>query len=221
VHAVNEAGPGDPATKTGVHTVAAPKVSITGVNANTHELVVNLSVEDGGGDAHCAVTVTAPGGSGHGGNGTGCDSVTIGNLYAGKPFTVSVTVSNVAGDASASRGAKTDRIQGYVNCTDDPSKPPPADTYCQGNAGRNPGVGIYPQPSQSGSAAYSRNHAWIDAVCRASGTTISSAWYNHYKGASSWWVRLGDGNYIPFTWFNLGSSGGSGVGEPIEVLGDC
>jgi hypothetical protein len=209
VYAVNKAGPGKRTTVT-AKTVAPPAVTITGVTGNTNSLTVRLNVEDGGGAASCTVNVTGATRGGKGGSDS-CTSQTIGNLYAGQSFNVSVSVSNAAGAGSGDTGnGKTDTHGGIVNC-----KNPPGDTYCNGIPPRKPGVGVYKQPYQEVRyEAYNVRNVRLGAVCRQKGEHVMSKQYNNNK-QSDWWVRLPDNNYIPYTWLNLDG------GDDIDSLAVC
>ncbi|MGC4806081.1 fibronectin type III domain-containing protein [Micromonospora sp. DT233] len=212
VKAVNEAGPGPEATAT-ARTVAEPRVTVTGSSATATAVTVRFTVDAGGGEAAC--TVSVPGESPV--RARDCESATVSGLTPGTAYTATVTASNAAGKGSVTRRQETDPLYGIATChngTGDDQR-----TYCNKEIpGERNGNEVFRVPRQDNDeqAGWAKPGRRLKAFCRVRGDDVDSYVYNDGK-RSTWWVRVEfDGrNYIPWAWLNLEG------GDDIDVLPTC
>ncbi|HEX5596826.1 MAG TPA: fibronectin type III domain-containing protein [Micromonosporaceae bacterium] len=195
VHAVNEAGAGPEATDT-ARTVAQPRVTVTGSSATLTSVTITFTVDAGGGQATCSVSV-----NGGAPTRSGCTSFTVSGLQTDTSYRLVVTAQNVAGSTSAApRTQATRRLDGTVVCT--------VQSYC------GSGIGVYSRPWQDTSSFTSPDAFGgqrYQAFCWAQGmkgNQQSSATINAepYGGRrSDKWIKISrtSERYIPYAWINL------------------
>ena len=211
VRAVNDAGQGTAATAT-ARTVAAPKVTVTGVDATFNTATVKFSVDAGGAsDATCSVAASG-GGSASG----SCTSLLVKSLGPSTSYTFTVTAKNAAGSATASSTKTTEALYGTASCTNGQSGD--TATYCNADVpGRN-GNEIFSVTSQTDSkqVGWAKPGTRLQTYCKKAGSEIYAYIYNNDK-RSTWWVQVNyDGkNYIPWAWLDLDG------GDDINVLPTC
>lgn len=197
VVAINEAGEGETASTT-AQAMSKPTISIGNHSATTNSITVNFSVDNGGGQPSCKLT--AGGRSADG----ACSSITLGGLPASSSFEAVVTVTNAAGSATDKKNVNTNNLGGVTRCVNYGS----GDTavYC------NTGIRIYSGPKQS----YSKTGTMYNgdrgtAVCKADeGDNVYAYNYNNNK-QSTVFIKLSNGSYIPWAWFNLDSGDNTGL----------
>jgi predicted RNA-binding protein with TRAM domain len=211
VRAVNEAGEGPPGTATAT-TMAAPKVTITGVSPTFNQAAVSFTV-DAGGASSTTCSVAASGAGSASGN---CKSLTVRSLKPSTSYTFTVTVTNQAGSVTAQRAATTDALYGTATCIN--GEEGDTATYCDKDvAGRN-GNEIFSVTRQDNDkqVGWVKNGTRLKSFCKKSGDSIDSYIYNHHK-ESTWWVRVDyqGKNYIPWAWLNLDG------GDDINDLPTC
>jgi hypothetical protein len=203
VTAVNEAGESEPASTTS-NTMSTPSVQITGHSATANSITLNMTYDDGGGDATCEMLRDGqtPVQSG------ACDSLTQGGLKASTEHTYTVRISNPAGNAtSGSYTASTTTINGqiYFRCDEG------YDTdYCASVDG----ISIYGATNNNGSSL-GKTHSGdrYKAYCWATGETVDvrgqeGDGYHDYhpdKNASDKWIKIdyASNAYVPFAWINI------------------
>ncbi|HEX5543447.1 MAG TPA: fibronectin type III domain-containing protein [Micromonospora sp.] len=195
VHAVNEAGTGPEATGT-ARTVASPQVTVTGSSATLTSVTVNFTVDAGGGQATCSVSV-----NGAAPTRSNCTSFTASNLQTDTSYRLVVSAQNVAGTSSApARNQSTRRLDGTVVCS--------VPSYC------GDGIGVYSRPWQDTSSFTSPDAFGgqrYQAFCWAQGmrgNQQSSATINAepYGGRrSDKWIKISRSaeRYIPYAWINM------------------
>lgn len=191
VVAINKSGEG-PGSSVTVQMWAQPTVQIVGSSTTDSSITVQVNV-NGNGSAVTGCTLAVNGGGSVNG---ACGSLTVGGLNASTAYGYTVTATNAVGSGTATGSATTQQIieGGVVVCQNGPG-----DTYC------NDGIRTFSCASQqncseTGSVASGTR---LSVTCKAQGNqSITSDRYNGGK-ASIWWVRLTDGRYIPYAWFNL------------------
>ncbi|MEE6261518.1 fibronectin type III domain-containing protein [Plantactinospora sonchi] len=206
VRAVNEAGPGAPATANprtvGVPTIAGVSVSA----ADTTSFTVKVTVNDGDGDTQCAVTP-----AGRSRVAGVCSGIRVTGLTPATAYTFSATATNAAGSATAQGSATTAAIFGVATCKNGQNGD--TATYCdRDREGRN-GNEIFSGTRQDNDAqvGWARPGTRIETICKKSGEEVYAYIYNNEK-RSTWWVRIkwnGGTPYIPWAWLNL--EGGDNV----------
>lgn len=217
VTAVNEAGESEPATTTS-NTISKPAVQIQGHSSTANSITLNLTYEDGKGEATCYLlrdgTKQVDSGS--------CDSLTESGLNASTEHTYQVRIDNPAGSAtSGSYVASTTTINGKVHwdCPNDL-------TYCRENTD---GIGIHGNTSQSDLQGHGKNGDAFKAMCWTTGDKIvprgddqyqvggGSRYHDYHpnKDATNKWIRIGykGESYIPFAWFDLDGVGKNSTGD--------
>ncbi|MFB9660958.1 fibronectin type III domain-containing protein [Glycomyces mayteni] len=218
VVAVNEAGQSEPATTTS-NTMSAPTVQISSHESLANQVNLTLAIDDGGSsDAQCTLlsdgvtqeTVSCP------------DVYAVTGLKASTSYSFQIKISNPAGNMTSSTyNASTTTITGkvYFRCDEG------YDTaYCDSVDG----VGVYPQPDQSGSSLGTTNTPTsYKAYCWTTGPdTIpprgteggQAVDYHPGKDASNKWIKIdyASNAYIPFIWFNIDGVGKNSTGDLPE-----
>jgi hypothetical protein len=211
VRAVNEAGESAAGTAT-AKTVAAPKVTITGVAPTFNTAVVSFGVDAGGG----TTTTCSVAASGAGSASGGCTSLTVKSLAPSTSYTFTVTAKNAAGTATAKTTATTDALYGTATCHNGQN----GDTahYCDADVpGRN-GNEIFSVTSQDDNkqVGWAKPGTRLQTYCKKAGDSIYAYIYNNEK-RSTWWVQVNykGKNYIPWAWLNLDG------GDDINALPTC
>ncbi|MFD0821765.1 fibronectin type III domain-containing protein, partial [Micromonospora zhanjiangensis] len=210
VRAVNEAGPGQPASKP-ARTVAQPRVTITGASVDATAVTISFTVDDGGGNATCSLTP-----SGKAAVNGNCSSIRATGLTPGTKYTFTVTARNAAGTGTAQRAETTDALWGTATCNNGPSGD--QRTYCDSDrSGRN-GNEIFSVARQDNDkqVGWAKPGTRLQAYCKVRGENVDSWIYNNQK-QSTWWVQVSwnGRNYIPWAWLNLDG------GDNINQLPDC
>jgi hypothetical protein len=210
VQAVNEAGAGTAGTAT-ARTVAPPRVTVTGSSADPTSVTVSFTVDAGGGQATC--TLTPAGRPAVAGN---CASIRATGLTPSTAYNLTVTATNAAGSATATRSQTTASVFGVATCRNGQSGD--TATYCdRDRAGRN-GNEIFSVTRQDNDrqVGWARPGTRLKAFCKARGEEVYAYIYNNDK-RSTWWVQVEyEGrNYIPWAWLNLEG------GDDIDVLPTC
>lgn len=200
VRAVNEAGPGQPATAT-ASTVSKPRITVTGTNPAWNKATVSFTTDNGGASS-TSCKMTGGGGSASG----SCSSLTIDSLKPGSDYSFTITASNVAGSVTADAKTTTDDLYGTAACKDQDTTDPATSTYCDKDvAGRN-GDEIFSVTAQDNNkqVGWAKPGTKLKAYCKKSGETIDSYIYNDHK-KSSWWIQVAYSgkNYIPWAWLNF------------------
>lgn len=211
VRAVNEAGAGPPATAT-AKTVDKPVVTVTGSTATFNSATVTFAVAAGGGTTTCTVSANNGGGSASG----SCSSLAVHGLMPSTAYTFTVSATNAAGAATATRAQTTQDLYGTATCIN--GTVGDTTTYCDRDVvGRN-GSEIFSVTRQDNSkkVGWARSGTRLQAYCKKSGEEIFAYIYNHNK-RSTWWVRVNYAgrNYIPWAWLNLDG------GDHINALPTC
>ena len=207
VAAVNEAGPGPAATAT-ARTVAAPTVTVTGVEPTFNTARVAFTVNDGGGAATCTLTVS-DGGTGSTGS---CTALNASGLSPSTAYTFTVTAKNAAGSAEASAAKTTDVLYGTATCIngDDGDQR----TYCNKDVDGRNGNEIFKGTTQNDDqqAGWVKNGTRLKTYCKKAGEEVFAFVYNQNK-RSTWWIQVDyEGKtYIPWAWLNL--DGGDDLGN--------
>jgi len=210
VRAVNAAGEGA-AGKDTARTNAPPTVQITGKSASQNSVTVNFTVEKNGSDVtECALQANDKRQVG------GCDSITVGGLTAGTAYNLTVTAKNAIGTGEAKDSTSTQAVSGTVRCINGTSGDQA--TYC------DTGIRTFSDASQTNGTAKRGKYASgtnFEAVCYKGSIgesgqpdAIDSYIYNSQK-KSALWIRIPDGSYIPYAWFNL--NGSLGPGNPGDT----
>jgi hypothetical protein len=206
VRAVNEAGQGEPGKAT-ARTVAAPKVTVTGVDFTQTQVTASMTVDAGGGTATCELVVV-----GFDKKSGACGTITIGGLKPSTDYDLTITPKNAAGEGpEVKKSGKTDVVLGKSICVNNTgSGDPDQHTWC--NSDRN-GMQIF-----SGTNMDTRrlgrgsSGQQFEAICKTNGEGINDYVYNPGKmgtspnDSTSVWIRLkysGGTGYMSFAWFNL------------------
>jgi hypothetical protein len=198
VRAVNEAGEG-PQASTTARTVAAPTVKVTGSSADYTSVTISFTVDDGRGQATCAVSRS--GGATVSGN---CSSIRVTGLQPSTSYDFTVTATNAAGKGTAGRAQATDTLAGTAYCYTSSTDPAHAH-WCddQRNALE---LQTNPKTLYSGQVGKTDHGSRYDAVCRYDGGDEVYAYiYNHEKRSTTW-IKIkakGGQYYTPWAWFNL------------------
>jgi predicted RNA-binding protein with TRAM domain len=210
VRAVNEAGEGDPGTAT-AKTVAAPKVTITGVDPAVDSAAVSFTVDQGGGTASCSVA-----GSGGTGASGSCTKLSVTKLTAGTSYTFTVTAKNAAGSVTAQATKTTDYRYGIATCNNGENGD--TATYCDKDVSGRNGNEIFSGTKQDNDkqVGWAKPGTRLQAYCKKSGEEVYAYIYNKDK-KSTWWVQVNYSgkNYIPWAWLNLEG------GDDLNDLPSC
>ncbi|HEX3732421.1 MAG TPA: fibronectin type III domain-containing protein [Mycobacteriales bacterium] len=146
-------------------------------------------------------------------------SAKLTGLPAGEQVTVTVTAVNAAGKTPGRSvtvtvpGAPAPPPPTTPPPTTPPPPPPPPPVTGPGvvacvNTSANPtycdgGVRTFSEPNQQSSVRDQlMNGNRQVASCKIQGQNITSWAYNNNK-TSTWWMKINDGSYIPYAWFNL------------------
>lgn len=211
VVAVNEAGESEPAQTTS-NTMKPPTVQIQSTSSTATSVTVNVTADDGGGNATCTLYQ----GKGIADSGT-CDSLTATDLMASTSHTFNVEITNPAGSAiSDMQSVSTTTINGEVFFGCDSMET----IYCDSVEG----VGIYGEPSNDGSSLGTTNTGdRYKAYCWATGDLIKTGGsetdgdhdYHPDKNDSNKWIKIdyGSNAYIPFVWINIDGVGKNSTGD--------
>jgi hypothetical protein len=200
VRAVNDAGAG-PEVRGTARAVARPTVTITGGSADHTSIAVTFTVNDGGGDTTCAVTV-----AGRAAQVGRCSSIRVGGLLPSTTYAYTVAATNPAGAATAVGARATPAVWGRSVCVNNLASSDPAQhTWCN-----NPinGMEVFSGPSQSTTRlGRGSNGQRFQAICRTLGEQINDYVYNPGKANyTRIWIRIHFGTrrgYMSFAWFNL------------------
>ncbi|UWZ46789.1 fibronectin type III domain-containing protein [Dactylosporangium matsuzakiense] len=199
LRAVNQAGPGAPATGSGA-TLAAPKMTVAGATAALNSITVRFTATDGGAPGTCKLEAAGAGST----TGTCSGSLTLNGLWPNTAYNYTVTISNGAGMTASGTGTvSTPVYKGTVVCT--------KTSYC-GHGASNGGIWVYTGPSQSGSGigdVYAPDQ--YTAICWTNSSTNTSINAEPYGGKkSTQWIKIAfkGENYIPYAWFDLPSGTG-------------
>lgn len=206
VAAINEAGEGE----SGQAQVSTPnKPSVVDATATVTENSITVSAEvdapSNGGTVKCSIRLGTQ-------TKTGCRNVTFSSLKSATEYEYTVTATNGVGTSLPRKESATtgyNKVGGVVRCKNGSSGEEA--TYC------NPGIARYTGPSQQNYSSVGKvpDGTRYTGECKAKGNRIIEAYiYNNYK-TSDMWVRLTDGRYIPFVWFNLSN------GDNINELATC
>ncbi|WP_240670212.1 fibronectin type III domain-containing protein [Actinoplanes solisilvae] len=211
VRAVNEAGEGEAGRAT-ARTVAAPRVTVTGVNPTFNTATVSMSVDAGGGTATCSVVASGGGGTASG----NCTSLKVAKLKPSTRYTFTVTAKNAAGEVTAKPVATTDALFGTATCRNGENGD--TATYCdEDRSGRN-GNEIFSVTRQDNDrqVGWAKPGTRLQAYCKKAGEDVDSYIYNKQK-RSTWWVQVNYGgkNFIPWAWLNLDG------GDDLDDLPAC
>ncbi|KHD74073.1 fibronectin [Actinoplanes utahensis] len=199
VTAVNEAGAGAAATAS-ARTVAAPTVTVTGVDATFNTAKVSFTVNDGGGAATCTLTVS-DGGKGSDGS---CTSLSASGLSPSTAYTFTVTAKNAAGSAEKSAAKTTDALYGTATCINGDTGD--QRTYCDRDVDGRNGNEIFKGTTQDddNQAGWVGNGTRLKTYCKKAGEEVYAFVYNKNK-RSTWWIQVDykGKTYIPWAWLNL------------------
>lgn len=213
VTAVNEAGESEPAQTTS-NTMSEPSVQISGHSATATSITINMTYDDGGGDATCTLlrdgNVNAASGS--------CDSLTQSGLKASTEHTYTVKIENPAGSATTGNyTASTSVVNGqiYFGCDEG------MDTnYCSSADG----IAIYSAANNNG-GSIGKTHSGDrhKAYCWTTGELIRKGGqesdgnndYHPGKNDSDKWIKIdyAANAYVPFVWINIDGADKNSTGE--------
>jgi hypothetical protein len=207
VYAVNEAGPGPAATDT-ARTVGLPQITVTGSSSTLTSVTINFTVDTGGGQTICAVSV-----NGGTPRSTNCSTATVTGLQTDTSYRLVVIAENPAGRIeSSAHNQKTRALHGTVVCT--------VPSYCAS------GIGVYSRPWQD-TSSFTNPNAYngerYQTFCWAQGmkgnqqpsATINAEPYGGRR--SDKWIKISRSSerYIPFAWINLDG------GVNYDILPKC
>ncbi|WP_092546292.1 fibronectin type III domain-containing protein [Actinoplanes derwentensis] len=207
VTAVNEAGAGEASSAT-ARTVAAPTVTVTGVDPTFNTAKVAFSVNGGGGTTTCTLTVS---GGGKGSTGS-CTSLNASGLSPSTGYTFTVTAKNAAGNAAKAATKTTDDLYGTATCINGDSGD--QKTYCNSDVDGRNGNEIFKGTTQTDSqqAGWVKNGTRLKTYCKKNGEEVYAFVYNDNKRSSVWIQVAYEGKtYIPWAWLNL--DGGDDLGN--------
>lgn len=211
VTAVNEAGPG-PAATASARTVAAPTVTVTGVDPTYNTAKVTFSVNNGGGTTTCTLTVT---GGGKGSTGS-CSSLSASGLKPSTSYTFTVTAKNAAGSQAKGTAKTTDALYGTATCINGDSGD--QKTYCDKDVDGRNGNEIFKVTRQDDDqqAGWVKNGTRLKTYCKKAGEEVYAYVYNKDK-KSTWWIQVDykGKTYIPWAWLNLDG------GDDLADLSTC
>jgi hypothetical protein len=211
VRAVNEAGESEAGRAT-ARTVAAPRVTVTGVNPTFNTATVSFSVDAGGGTATCSVVASGGGGTASG----SCTSLKVPKLKPSTKYTFTVTAKNAAGAATAKPTATTDALFGTATCRNGENGD--TATYCNADRDGRNGNEIFSVTRQDNDrqVGWAKPGTRLQAYCKKAGEDVDSYIYNAQK-RSTWWVQVNYSgkNYIPWAWLNLDG------GDDLDDLPAC
>ncbi|WP_239146139.1 fibronectin type III domain-containing protein [Actinoplanes couchii] len=211
VAAVNEAGAGETASAT-ARTVAAPTVTVTGVDPTFNTAKVAFSVNGGGGTTTCTLTVS---GGGKGSNGS-CTSLSASGLSPSTSYTFTVTAKNAAGSANKASTKSTDALYGTATCINGSTGD--QRTYCDKDVDGRNGNEIFKGTTQTDAqqAGWVKNGTRLQTYCKKKGEEVYAFVYNKDK-RSTWWIQVNyEGKtYIPWAWLNLDG------GDDLDNLPTC
>jgi fibronectin type III domain protein len=196
VAAKNAAGTGAAATASAQNPDPPSAQSVQVTSSSTSSVTVSVQAS-GVAIQNCTVNVEGSGG----GSATGaCSSVTVPvALWSGSTYTISATANNAGGSSNAvTTTTSTPKVTYTVACTNDPSKGSDGAVYC------DPGIGAYPQASQTGSGIKIPVGTSISGMCQANGESIYADSYNQYKRSPVWvyFPYNGTNYYIPWAWLS-------------------
>ncbi|MCC3762979.1 fibronectin type III domain-containing protein [Glycomyces sp. TRM65418] len=213
VTAVNEAGESEPA-ETVSNTMSMPSVQISGHSATADSITLNMTYDDGGGEATCQMLRDGQTPVKEG----SCDSLTQGGLKASTEHTYTVRITNPAGSAASSNyTASTTVVRGqiYFGCDEG------MDTiYCSSADG----IAIYGAANNNGDSI-GRTHSGDrhKAYCWTSGEFIQKGGqesdgnndYHPGKDNSDKWIKIdyAANAYVPFVWINIDGVGKNSTGD--------
>jgi predicted RNA-binding protein with TRAM domain len=210
VRAVNEAGNSEPGTAT-ARTVAAPKITITGVDPTYDSAKVGFGVDAGGGKAECSVAA-----SGAGSADGSCTSLTVAGLQSTTDYTFTVTAKNAAGTTKATVKKTTEVLSGTATCNNGANGD--TATYCNADVDGRNGNEIFSVTRQDDDkqVGWAKPKTRLVANCKKPGDSVYAYIYNDDK-RSTWWVQVdySGKNYIPWAWINLDGK------DNINTLPDC
>ncbi|WP_045745680.1 fibronectin type III domain-containing protein [Actinoplanes rectilineatus] len=211
VTAVNEAGAGEAGSATAT-TVAAPVITMTGVDPSFNAASVGFSVNAGGGKPTCTLTVT---GGGKGATG-GCSGLKAAELKPSTAYTFTVTAKNAAGTATKTAKATTDALYGTATCINGDKAE--EKTYCDDEVDGRNGNEIFSVTRQDDDkqVGWVKNGTRLKAYCKKSGESVYAYVYNNEK-RSTWWIQVDykGKTYIPWAWLNLDG------GDDLKDLSAC
>ncbi|WP_435827257.1 fibronectin type III domain-containing protein [Actinoplanes philippinensis] len=211
VTAVNEAGPGAAATAS-ARTVAAPTVTVTGVDPTYNTAKVTFSVNNGGGTTTCTLAVS---GGGKGSTGS-CSSLSATGLKPSTSYTFTVTAKNAAGSVAKGSAKTTDALYGTATCINGDTGD--QKTYCNKDVDGRNGNEIFKVTRQDDSqqAGWVKNGTRLKTYCKKTGEEVYAFVYNDNK-RSTWWIQVDyEGKtYIPWAWLNLDG------GDDLADLSTC
>ncbi|MDN3239032.1 fibronectin type III domain-containing protein [Glycomyces tritici] len=203
VVAVNEAGESAPAETTS-NTMSEPTVQISGHSATADSITLNLTSDDGGGEATCQLlrdgqTPVTEG---------SCDSLTQNGLKASTEHTYTVKITNPAGSATTGNyTASTSVVNGqiYFGCDEG------MDTrYCRSADG----IAVYSAATNNGdsigkthSGDRHKAYCWTTGkfVARGGQESDGNNDYHPGKNDSDKWIKIdyAANAYVPFVWINI------------------
>jgi hypothetical protein len=167
-----------------------------------------FSADMGGASAAASTCSVTAGGVSQAG---ACNAITVGGLRPSSGYDFTVTVSNPAGQISATGSQRTNDVTGIAACKNNPSSNDPAQhTWC--NSSDNAlEVQTSPAKLHSGVVGRTTDGVTYKAYCFTSGDDVYAYVYNHDK-RSNLWVRIdfnGGQYYTPLAWFNVDGNAGS------------
>ena len=193
-YAVNAAGEGDLAS-TDATTPGVPTVQITSSSSTQDAITVNFTANANGSKLQsCTLTLG-------GKTANGCDgSLRITGLNAGQAYPFNVTATNGVGKSQPARGNETtkhaDRGRHGALHQQRPTGDP---NYC------SDGVRVFSGPSQQNysDVGAALNGQRYTGTCKAVGNQSITAYVYNDRKTSSWWIKIGNGRFLPYVWINL------------------